>query len=172
MKRLICGILSFIMFLSLNGCLSKRPPTKETGTSAAVSSEEEELLFALNETAAFKDLKFTANEIVESGGKDFFEPKENHIFVGVKFTIENISDKEQAISSLLLFEGYADDIKCEYSLNAVCAFDNSTLDGSLAPGKKLVGWYALEVPKNWTSIELHIQSNWLSSNKAKFVFKK
>ena len=47
-----------------------------------------------------------------------------------------------------------------------------TLDGSLAPGKKLVGYYAVEVPEGWQKLELDVQSNWLSSNSARFLFKK
>ena len=73
---------------------------------------------------------------------------------------------------MLLFEGYADDVKCDYSLSAACVFDEGTLDGELAPGKKLVGWYALEVPENWNTIELNVQSDWLSDSSAKFVFNK
>lgn len=76
-----------------------------------------------------------------------------------------------AASSVLLFEAYADDVKCSYSLSAAMVFDG-TLDGSLAPGKKLVGYYAVEVPEGWQKLELDVQSNWLSSNSARFLFKK
>ncbi len=94
------------------------------------------------------------------------------MFVGIHFTIENISDAEQTISTLFLFDGYAADVKCEYSFSAACAFDEGTLDGNIAPGKKLVGWYALEVPENWNDIELNVQSSWLLGGSAKFVFQK
>lgn len=127
--------------------------------------------FGLNEAAVFKDLKFTATALEESKGADFFEPESGNVFVGVQFTIENISGEEQSVSSVLLFDGYVDDIKCSYSLSAGMAFGDS-LDGSLAPGKKLVGYYALEVPEGWQKLELDVQSNWLSSNSARFLFEK
>lgn len=171
MKKILCCVLSVIMLACCSACVADDIPTKEAGQIQS-SSEIKEETFGLNDTAAFKDLKFTATEIKESDGDSFFVPDKGNVFVGVKFTIENISDEEQTVSSLLLFEGYADDVKCDYSFSAVSAFEGGTLDGSLASGKKLVGWYALEVPENWSDIELDVQSTWLSNNSAKFVFTK
>lgn len=171
MKKILCCVLSVIMLVCCSACIAEDVPTKQTGQAGTSSAKKEET-FGLNDTAAFKALKFTATEIKESDGDGFFTPEDGNVFVGVKFTIENISDEEQTVSSLLLFEGYADDVKCDYSFSAVSAFDGGTLDGSLAAGKKLIGWYALEVPENWSNIELDIQSTWLSNNSAKFVFTK
>ena len=173
MKKFLCVTLCLVMLLSLPACVTNDPPTKETNQNHEQQApEKENTTFGLGETASFKDLKFTAMELKESDGDGFFTPAEGNTFVGVKFTIENISDEEQSVSSLLLFEAYADDIKCSYSFNAACAFSEGTLDGDVASGKKLVGWYAVEVPRNWSSIELEVQSSWLSNNSAKFVFSK
>lgn len=168
MKKLLAVILVVVMCFSFAACIEDEP-TKEQAKEGSVSERQEEI-YGLNETAVFKDLKFTATEIKETDGTDFFVPEAGNVFVGVKFTVENISDEEQSVSTLMLFEGYADDIKCEYSISAACAFDEGTLDGSIAPGKKLVGWYALEVPAEWSTIELDVQSNWLSNSSAKFRF--
>ena len=46
------------------------------------------------------------------------------------------------------------------------------LDGTIAPGKKIIGWYAVEIPENWKTLELNVQSEWLSSTSANFVFNK
>lgn len=171
MKKLLCVVLCILMLCALPACAVEDTPNKETNQNKEQQvPEQKDETFGLNETAAFKDLKFTATEIKESDGKGFFTPEEGNVFVGVKFTIENISDEEQSVSSLLLFNAYADDVKCDYSFNAACAFDDGTLDGSVSAGKKLVGWYAIEIPSDWTSIELEVQSSWLSNNSAKFVF--
>lgn len=175
MKKIISLIMLVILCFSITACGEiESAPTKEKSESQAneTVAESKEETFGLNETAVFEDLKFTANEIKESNGTDFFTPESGNTFVGIKFTIENISDETQTVSSLLLFDGYVDDVKCDYSINAACAFDEGTLDGDLSPGKKLVGWYALEVPKNWEKIDLEVQSNWLSNSSAKFVFSK
>ncbi len=171
MRRVLSVLMIAIFCLSFSACIAEDAPTKETGetpTSAAKTDEK----FGLNETAVFHNLKLTATEIKETDGTGFFVPEDGNVFVGVKFTVENISDEEQTISSLLMFEGYVDDVKCDYSFSAACAFDEGTLDGSVAVGKKLVGWYAVEVPRNWSTIELQVQPSLFSNNSAKFVFSK
>lgn len=170
MKKFIALFLCLVFSFSFAACVSEDVPTKEQNEVSSTKTTTKDT-FGLNETAVFKDLKFTATEIKESDGDDFFTPEEGNVFVGVKFTIENISDEEQTVSSILLFEAYADDIKCDYSFSAACDFDG-TLDGSIAPGKKLVGWYAVEIQENWNELELNVQSNWLSSKNATFKFTK
>lgn len=175
MKRIAVLLLTMVLCLSVCGCefLDDTQPTKETGSAAASSkAAPKNETFGLNDTAVFENLKVTATGILQSKGKDFFEPEDGKIFLGVKFTVENISDEDQSVSSLLLFDAYVDSVKCDYSLSGVAAFDEGTLDGTITPGKKLVGYYAVEVPTNWKELELQVKSSWLSSSKAAFVFKK
>lgn len=183
LKKLLCVMMAVALVGALSGCvlrfsiketsLKESSLSKETGTadqSESGETEEQEDIFVLTDTAVFDDLKVTANEIKQSYGEKYNEPAAGKVFVGVKFTVENISAEEQSVSSLLLFDAYVDDVKCDVSFSALSAFDEGTLDGSVAPGKKLVGWYAVEVPKGWSTIELHVKSFWLSRNPAKFVF--
>jgi hypothetical protein len=90
--------------------------------------------------------------------------------VGIKFTVENISDEDVTVSSIALFDAYVDGIKCDYSLSANVAFDEGTLDGQISSGKKLIGYYAIEVAENWNEIELQIKSSYWSNAKAIFKF--
>lgn len=175
MKKILILSLCLLMITPLTACSKKDVPQKEVGKVTQTESTKEETkdeTFGLSETAVFKDLKFTATEIKESDGNEFFTPESGNVFVGVKFEIENISSEEQALSSLMLFDAYVDGVKCDYSVDASCAFDDGTLDGSLAKGRKMVGWYPLEVSKDWETIELEVKSSWLSNNTAKFVFEK
>lgn len=172
MKRGILFFWGILLCISMAACGIEDAPVKATNSAPSQQETKTEATFGLNETAKFKALTFTATEIKESGGDGFFTPESGNVFVGVRFTIENISDEEQSVSSLLLFEGYADDVKCDYSFNAACAFSDGQLDGTIAPGKKLVGWYAVEVPENWKQLELNVQSSWLASSAATFVFTK
>lgn len=176
MKKLLTVLFALSIVVSTAACdVNNDSPKKETNTanvSDATSSEAENEIFGLNDTAIFKNLKITATKLEESEGNDFFKAESGKVFVGVNFEIENISDETQNISSLLLFDAYADDIKCDYSVSANTAFGDGTLDGELSQGKKLVGWYAVEVPQEWQQLELEVKSDWLSNNKAKFVFTK
>ena len=153
-------------------------PKKETGNAAtsnsSTASQNSDSTFSVGDTAVFKNIKVTATEIQSSTGKDFYNPEAGKVFVGVNFTIENTSDKDVNMSSILLFDGYVDDVKCDYSFTANCCFGEGTLDGTISPGKKMVGWYAVEIPESWNSLELHVSHDWLASNNnsAQFVFNK
>lgn len=175
MRRIICCILMIVMMMSLAACDLDNTVGKETGNASANTTggtADKEQTFSLNETAVFKTLKFTATEIKETYGESFFGASEGKVFVGVKFTIENISSEDQVISSLLLFDAYVDDVKCSESFTGAAAFNSEMLDGTIAPGKKLIGWYVMEVSENWTAIELNVQSSLISGSSAKFVFEK
>lgn len=144
----------------------------DVSSSSSQTAKQED--YGLNQTAVFKNIKVTATEIKESegDGDGFFEPSDGNVYVGVKFVIENISDESQTISSILLFDPYVDNVKCEYSFFANTEFGDGTLDGEIAAGKRLEGWYAVEVPANWSKIDLDVKSSWLSSKAARFVFNK
>lgn len=177
--RLIALLLVGSVMLLCSSC-SDNVPEKEN--ASALSSEAEENnsgsgkteTFTTGDTAVLDTLKITANELKElkSDESGFISAEEGKVFTGVNFTVENISDESQIVSSILLFEAYADDTKCELSFSAATAFPEGTIDGEIAPGKKITGWYTLELPENWTKLELHIAGSWLSDEKAVFTFSK
>lgn len=72
----------------------------------------------------------------------------------------------------MLFEAYVDGTKCDFSFSAATAFPEGTIDGEVAPGKKITGWYAVEIPENWKKLEIHVAGSWLSEEKAVFTFSK
>lgn len=170
MRRLLVGFMAVVMLFLFAAC--DNLPVKETYEPEDTPKVQviQKTTFGINETAVFDNLKFTATEVKVSSGQDFYTPEAGNVFVGIKFIIENISQEEQAVSSLLLFDGYADDIKCAYSFSATCAFDEGTIDGNIAPGKKMVGWYALEVPAEWSNIDLVVKANLWAASSATFVF--
>ena len=166
MKKLWIMLSTVFMAVVLVSCiLSDDVPDREQSGTGVYSEKD---VFGLNETAVFKTLKFTATEVGETKESGLFTADSGKVFVGVKFTVENISDEEETVSSILLFDAYADGIKCEYSISANSAFDGGGLDGTLAPDKKMIGWYAVEVPENWKELELTVKASWLSKGSAKF----
>jgi len=174
---LILSIACF-SFLALGSGTEDDSPSKEPGESAATgetadsspaSAAAQEKTFALKETAVFASIKVTANQVKRSAGSEYMKPASGKVFVGVEFTIENVSTEDQSISSILLFEAYADDSKCEYSFSAGMAFTEGTLDGSLSPGKKMTGYYAVEVSTDAKKLELEVKSSWLNASKATFA---
>lgn len=173
MKKLVSLItITVLTVICMTACTDE--PTKEvTGENGEVITEYGGN-FGLNETAVFEKIKITATELKESEGVEYFEAEEGNVFVGVKFEIENISDDDQNISSMLMFSAYLNDVACEYTISAGMAFDESgnTLDGTVAPGKKMIGYYAVEAPQDWNNLEIHVQPDVLDETKASFVFTK
>ncbi len=175
MKKIAILVLAVVICAMFAACADHQVPVKKTGPAASASSSSAsgtENTFGLNDAAVFNDLKFTAVELKESQGTQFTKPDAGKTFVGVKFEIENISNESQNISSILLFSVYADDVKCEYSMSAQLSFDEGTLDGEIAPSKKAIGWYAVEVPEKWEKLEFDVSPKLFSNSSARFVFTK
>ena len=174
-KRLstIILVMAILCFSVLAVASGSDEPKKETGgnggSSSSTSKKAKDEKYSVGETAAFKNIKVTADEIIINAGSEYLEPEEGKKFVAVKFTIENISDEDQSMSSILLFDGYADDVKCDYSFSANMGLEG-TLDGDVSPGKKLIGYYGVEVSKDAKVLDLEVKASWLDSGKAVFSF--
>lgn len=130
---------------------------------------EEQTVFTQGEIAEMNDVQVTLVGYEESTGSEYNTPTEGNVFILVNFEIANNSDSELAVSSAMSFEAYADDYAMNLSIGALIEKpDNTQLDGTVAPGKKLNGWIGYEAPADWSDIEIHFTDNVWSSNK--FVF--
>lgn len=142
-------------------------PTEE------VAEEPQEKIFKVGETAELNGVKVTMTDYKESKGKEYNKPTDGNVFVLAEFEIENNTDEELNISSLLSFEAYADDYALNYSLSALLAKKDATqLDGTIAPGKKMKGCIGYEVASDWKNIEIHFTDNVWSDSKFKFEINK
>lgn len=137
--------------------------SEDQGAKEAVSTTENKPeektpeFFKLGETVETRKIKATITELKKSEGDEFNKPEEGNEFVLLKMTIENISeDQELTISSMLSFSAYVDDEALDESFSAILEGDK-TMDGTIAPGKKLSGTLAYEVPKDWKEIEIHFE---------------
>lgn len=174
LKRLWFGV-SIVAVISLGGgVLTSCSTSKESATSTSTSqtankeadktSENQAKTFKVGETVELKDFKVTVNKVYNVKGDDFSKPKEGNEFIAVDCTLENISKKSQAVSSMLMFkvvdsEGRA----AEYSLLGLTAAKAGQLDGEISPGRKLTGAYVVEVPKGTKGLELEFDSSFLAS---------
>lgn len=135
--------------------------------------EEKETIFGIGEIAELNGVRVTMTDYSENSGSEFNKPSEGNVFVLVEFEIENNTDKELAISSMLSFEAYADDYALNYSLGALIENkDANQLDGSIAAGKKMKGVVGYELPEDWKELEVHFTDDVWSNNKFKFMVTK
>lgn len=135
--------------------------------------EQEEIIFGVGETAELNGVRVTMTDYSESNGSEYNKPSDGNVFLLVEFLIENNTDSELTVSSLVSFEAYADDYALNYSLAAVLEKETSNqLDGQIAAGKKMKGTIGYEVPADWQEVEIHYTDNVWSSSKFKFKITK
>lgn len=132
------------------------------------SQEDEKDFFYVGDVVETEKVRATITGIEKSVGSDFNKPEEGHEYVFVNMTIENISDKEMTISSVFSFDAYVNDVAINEDLLAQTEA-GKTMNGTIAPGKKLVGKLAYELPKDWEQLEIHFEPDVWDDVKIKWI---
>ncbi len=147
-----------------------QPAVKDSETEEV---QQEETIFQVGETAELNGVKVTMTDYLESTGSDYNKPTDGNVFILAEFEIENGTDKEMTVSSMMSFEAYADDYALNYSVSALIEKGGSNqLDGTIAAGKKMKGTIGYEVPADWKNVEIHFTDDVWSNNKFKFEITK
>ena len=140
------------------------------------NNQDYSVIYAIGDTAVYENTKMTVLGYEESVGDEWSAPAEGNIFVFVNMELVNNSEEEITVNSMASFESYCDDTKLNYSANAFTAIGSDTernkMDGTLAKGESLDGWLCLEVPADWTSIEIHYFIKVWSDHTVKFQITK
>lgn len=142
----------------------KKVGENNTATTSNVENKKAETkIFKVGDVVQLNDFKITVNKVYTVKSDDFAKPKDGNEFVAIDCTVENISDKEQVVSSIVMFKVVDKDGRaCEYSLTGQTAANAGQLDGNIGPGRKLTGVYVVEVPKGTTGLELEFNSSLLT----------
>ncbi len=147
-------IVAFAVFALGSGEESPKPAGTLASTEAPTEAATPE--FGIGESAQLKNVIATMVSVTESTGSSYNKPAEGNVFVLCELEIENNSDRELNISSMMSFEAYCDDYSCSFSFSALMEKGNKNqLDGTIAPGKKFNGVVGYEVPSDWKELELH-----------------
>lgn len=134
--------------------------------------EEKKDTFSLGEIAELDNVRVTLSDYKENTGSEWNKPADGNVFILVQFEIENNSNEEIAVSSMISFEAYADDYAVNLSIGALAENEETQLDGTIAAGKKMKGWIGYEVPSDWKKFEVHFVDSIWSSTPFKFVIEK
>ena len=155
---LIIGI--FIIIGALGSSNEPQKVSSEKTTAATVAKETEPPVYTVGDTLEMGNILVTLNGVSESTGSQFLMPADGNVFVICEFTIENNSNAEMAVSSLMSFECYFNDLAANISLGAMTGDQNKPqLDGAVAAGKKINGVIGYEAPSDWTEMEVHFKAN-------------
>lgn len=144
----------------------------DTTSEMIQGTEEKPLVFGVGDTAEYKNILVTLLNIKESNGNDFYKPESGNVFVYPEFEFVNNSNEDLTISSLITFDSYQDDYSTNISLQAEIVNAGETLDGTIAPGKKLKGTIGYELPSDYKKLEINISIDTLSNEKLVFIYNK
>jgi hypothetical protein len=129
--------------------------------TASTESTPKTKTFKIGETVQLKDYKVTVNKIRTSQGDDVSQPKQGNEFLYVDCTVENISNEQKTVSSVMMFK--VEDKDGRSYEQTITTDGNGQLDGDVAPGRKITGEYIVEVPQGKTGLDLVFDSSLISS---------
>lgn len=98
------------------------------------------------------------------------KPADGKVFLALFFEVENISGKDDYFNYFDC-KGYVDSYSVNLKIFLNKIDDISTLTGDIAAGKKLKGYLAWEVPKDWKEFEFNFDEGLFSDGTNKFIFK-
>ncbi|MBE0467068.1 MAG: DUF4352 domain-containing protein [Candidatus Desulforudis sp.] len=145
-------LVVFLVGWLLCGCGETTTPERVEVDRQADPPVEQIEVFSMGETIRMGGLAITVNSVREDRGSEWLAPKDGHTYYIVDSTLENLSDKSEVVSSLMMFslvdgEGY------KYSVT----FGPETrgnLDGELGAGRKMRGELVFEIPDDAIDLEL------------------
>lgn len=147
------------------GTVSNAPTPTET-------SSNQEDVFRVGDVVSLNGVNVTLLSVNEDGGNQFLKPNSGNVFVVLEFDIDNQSDSEIAVSSLMSFSAYFDDYSTNISIGAMTTSNKSQLDGSVAAGRKMTGVVGYEVPDDWNKVEIRFTPDFWSGKDIIFEYEK
>ena len=127
--------------MNISGDDNTKSESSTLSDSSAVSSRveesEEKKMYGLGETAVA-------------------QPDDGKEYVEVELLLENTSDSELAISSVLNCNAYEDGFAISENLSAGVAAGTDSFNGTVASGKKLKGSLYYELNEGWKELEIDV----------------
>ena len=150
-----------------------------SGTSQSASqasqaqSQPEQTVFTVGDAVELNGVKTTLLSAEEYPGKQYMMPTDGNVFLVCQFEIENDSSAEINVSSMVSFNAYCDDYSVNLSVTGEMLEDSwKTLDGTVAPGKKINGVIAYEIPQDWQKMEISYTPSYWSGHDVQFEINK
>ena len=150
-----------------------------SGTSQSASqasqaqSQPEQTVFTVGDAVELNGVKTTLLSAEEYPGKQYMMPTDGNVFLVCQFEIENDSSAEITVSSMVSFNAYCDDYSVSLSITGEMLEDSwKSLDGTVAPGKKINGVIAYEIPQDWQKMEISYTPSFWSGHDVQFEINK
>lgn len=175
---LVVAVVLFIFAIvgATAGGTTSSPQEASLGGGAASSQtksqESKPTTFGLGDKANLDNVIVTLVNVSENNGSTYMKPENGKIFVVCEFEIENTSDSDIAVSSIVSFDAYIDDYATSMNLSATLSTDKSQLDGAVAAGKKMNGVVGYEADPSWKELEIRFTPDFWKGKQVIFTYSK
>ena len=181
-RLVVLVVVVLVVIAAFAGSGESSTPQKvesTSGTSQSASqageaqSQPEQTVFTVGDAVELNGVKTTLLSAEEYPGKQYMMPTDGNIFLVCQFEIENDSSAEITVSSMVSFNAYCDDYSVNLSVTGEMLEDSwKTLDGTVAPGKKINGVIAYEIPQDWQKMEISYTPSYWSGHDVQFEINK
>ncbi len=154
----------------INSTSSNDDTTSENDMPEHSSQTDEAYSIGTTITAKSYKLTVEALNVIESDNQ-FIQPDEGNVFVEVLMLIENTSNSDLNVSSILNFNAYLDGFAIQEDLVASTASKNNTINGTVGQGKKLRGGLFYQLPTNWSELEINVDLGFSSKDEISLILK-
>lgn len=171
---IIFGVLLLASVFGETDSGPKRVDSENGEENQPIASQEpdavpEQTVFGVGEQVDLNGVYVTLSDVSENAGSSFNKPSGENTFLVCSFDIENNSEKDITVSSLMSFEAYVDDYSTSLSITATISTDKTQLDGTVAAGKKMSGVIGYEIPKDWKELEIYFTPDFWSGKEITFI---
>lgn len=147
---------------------------KSDSSSTKKKEKNDDTTFTVGDTADFDGVKVRlSSAIVSKGNKSkYITPDDGKYFLELIFDIENDSDEDITVSSVMSFEAYCDDTSIDQDIFGQQADEVDglgQLDGNVASGKKMNGVISYQVPKDFKKFEITYAPDYWGNKEVTFV---
>lgn len=173
LKFLLVALLLAFTFLIFTACSPSTPDVDNQETSTETTETPDAANLGLGDSVTLDDVTITLLSMSESGGSEYNKPEDGNVFLLLEFLFENNSSEEVTIGTMGNFDAYVDTYAVSTSYEGIVeAGADKALDKAVAPGKKLQGFIAYEVPTSWQVLEVNVTPDFFSSATAEFIISK
>lgn len=140
------------------------------GWTSLFSADEE--TYDVGEVAESDGISIELVQVMQSVGNRYETPAQGKEFLILEFEVENNSEEDLALSTMLSFSTWCDDELCSISLEALSAATLAgkyQLDRVVDPGECVTGVIGYEVPEDWSEVRVQFSKDVLSSKKITFA---
>lgn len=153
---------------------SSENTSSSTSSTSQKKEKKKDTTFTVGDTADFDGVKVKlSSAIVSKGNKSkFVTPDDGKYFLELIFDIENDSDDDIAVSSVISFDAYCDDTSIDQDLIGQQADEVDglgQLDGKVASGKRMNGVISYQVPKDFKKFEITYAPDFWDDKDVTFV---